>query len=56
MTVATAVGSKLYISDAVSTASDQSAFESETYYEIEQLESIGDFGDTTNPRGAGNPG
>ena len=49
MTVATAVGSTLSISTATSTAANQGAFEAETYLEVEQLESIGDFGDTTNP-------
>jgi len=49
MTVSTAVGSKLYISSAVSTSSTQGQYEAETWVEVEQLESIGDFGDTTNP-------
>lgn len=49
MTVSTAVGAKIYISNATSTATSQANFEAETYIEIEQTESIGDFGDTTNP-------
>lgn len=49
MAVATAAGAKIYISNATSTASDQSGFEAETYIELEQTESIGEFGDTTTP-------
>lgn len=49
MAVATGSGAKIYISDATSTASDQSGFEAETYLEVEQTESIGEFGDSTTP-------
>lgn len=49
MAVATGAGAKIYISDATSTATTQGNFEAETYLEFEQTESIGDFGDTTNP-------
>jgi hypothetical protein len=49
MTVSTAVGAKIYISDATSTASNQGEFEALTWIEVEQTESIGEFGDTTNP-------
>ena len=49
MSVATGAGAKIYISNAVSTASSQVLFEAETYVEIEQTESIGEFGDSTTP-------
>lgn len=49
MSVATGAGVKIYISNATSTATDQSGFEAETYIEVEQTESIGEFGDSTTP-------
>ena len=45
MSVSTAVGAKIYISDAVSTATTQGQFEALTWIEVEQTESIGEFGD-----------
>ena len=49
MSVATAAGAKIYISSAVSTSDIQAEFEAETWIEVEQTESIGEFGDTTTP-------
>ena len=49
MSVATAAGAKIYISSAVSTSTTQGQFEAETWIEVEQTESIGEFGDTTTP-------
>lgn len=48
MAVQTAALSKLYISNAVSTAATQSAFEGETYVEVGEIVSIGDFGSNFN--------
>lgn len=49
MSVATGAGCKIYISNATSTSSTQGAFEAETWIEVEQTESIGEFGDSTTP-------
>ena len=49
MAVATGAGCKIYISSATSTASNQGEFEALTWIELEQTESIGEFGDTTTP-------
>lgn len=49
MSVATGAGVKLYISNATSVSDEQAEFEAETWVEVEQTESIGEFGDTTTP-------
>ena len=49
MAVATGAGCKIYISSTTSTASNQGEFEALTWIELEQTESIGEFGDTTTP-------
>ena len=47
MAIQTGAGAKIYISDATSTAANQGAFEALTWVEVEQTESIGEFGDAS---------
>lgn len=49
MTVATGSGSKIYIATATTAVANQAAYEALTFVEVEDTESIGEFGDTTNP-------
>ncbi len=44
MTVQTAAGCKLSISDAASTAANQTAFEAETFIEVGEISDLGEFG------------
>jgi len=47
MAILTGANTKVYIGTTAAHA-NQAAYEADTYTEIEQTESIGDFGDTTN--------